>query len=634
MKRLIFLALAAIPNILHGQINSVRDTVRVTEVVVSSSSSPTVLNGFSAQKIDSSVLKYYQLENIADVLSENTTLFVKNYGPGAIATLSFRGTGSGHTQLLWNDMSINSPMLGQADLSLVPAGFTDEIRVLNGAASMLSGNSGIGGTVNFATRPQWTDNTGIYFNSGAGSFDSYSGMLKVRTGSENFQSVTRAFMNSSSNDFRYLNDALYASPVYEKRRNAAVSAEDFMQEFYFRGERSVTSASVWYSRSDRQLPSNMLTVQAPGAETQTDESLRTVLSHDRMAGSVSFSANASWFSDRLLYINKPAAITSDNRSDRLMLNLSADIRAGRKQAIKSVFNTESDFVRSVNYSSYKSRNITSFTLSDRISAGRYLGFSLLLRELATGGKLLLPDFTAGADLKIMKSHEAFVRVNFSRSSKLPTMNDLYWNPGGNTSLRNEYSYTGELAFDMKAKLSDRFEALPSVTLFSSKIKDMILWLPGEFSYWVPGNFADVRTSGVETTLATVYKTGSIILKLRIQYSLTFARSAGNPSDGQEKQLIYVPYNQLNSSFSLESGIFFTSFVTDLTGRRFTDAANTSVLPAYTVSNLTSGIRLGRGSNRFSICAKSQNIFSAKYQSIAWYPMPGRSVTLSVIYQFN
>ena len=92
MRRLIFISLFLFPAILRGQTSFTSDTVRIGEIVVSSSSKPSILNGFRDQNIDSSVLRDYQLYDISSLLSENTPLFIKNYGPGAIATTSFRGT--------------------------------------------------------------------------------------------------------------------------------------------------------------------------------------------------------------------------------------------------------------------------------------------------------------------------------------------------------------------------------------------------------------------------------------------------------------------------------------------------------------------------------------------------------------
>jgi len=45
----------------------------------------------------------------------------------------------------------------------------------------------------------------ISFNPGIGSFGQYTGLLKVRSGTSNFQTVTKAFLQSSENDFPYLN---------------------------------------------------------------------------------------------------------------------------------------------------------------------------------------------------------------------------------------------------------------------------------------------------------------------------------------------------------------------------------------------------------------------------------------------
>ena len=66
---------------------------------------------------------------VAELLSENSVIYIKSYGSGGLSTASFRGTGAGHTQLTWNDININNPMVGQFDLSLVPAGFIDDINI-------------------------------------------------------------------------------------------------------------------------------------------------------------------------------------------------------------------------------------------------------------------------------------------------------------------------------------------------------------------------------------------------------------------------------------------------------------------------------------------------------------------------
>lgn len=629
---LLFIVFCA-PYMLSGQNALTSDTLTISEIMVRSSSKPSVLNGFLDQTIDSTVLKDYRLYDISSVISENTTLSIKDYGPGAISTISFRGMGASHTQLLWNDISINSPMLGEADLSLVPAGFIDEIRILGGAASMITGSGGLGGTVNCLTSPDWKNETNLLLNGGAGSFGTYSGMLSLRTGTDRFQSVTRGYILSSENNFKYMNDAGSSGPVMERRTNDAASKYDLMQEFYFRGEKSVTSAAVWYSSSDRQLPSNMLVAEPPGSEKQNDESLRTVISHDRNIGNVSIETSVAWFSDKLLYVNIPASVNSNNRSNTLFARATAETPAGKKNLVKVVLNNEQELVNSVNYSDSKSRNISTVSISDRTVLGKNLGFSVLVRDIADNGKILIPDFSTGVDLKIAQKKDAFIRLNFSRNSKVPTMNDLYWNPGGNPGLKNEYSYSGELSFDMKNRLTERIELNPELTLYRSDIMDMIEWIPGESAIWSPLNISKVAASGAEAGLGIGVRSNRTSLRLKLQYSLNFTHSLDGNGNTGSSQLIYVPENRLNLSLGIDYGNLYATFLTDITGKRYTESDDSKYLPAYILNNIITGFRIKPGVNSFIFCLKAENIFNVRYQAIAYYPLPGRSFMFSVTYQF-
>ena len=124
----------------------------------------------------------------------------------------------------------------------------------------------------------------ISVNPGIGSFGQYTGLIKVRSGNAKFQTVTKAFFQSSENDFRYLNTGISNEPVWEKRTNSQVSQKGFIQELYLRQAKSVASARVWYESADRNLPSSMLIQQPNLKETQSDESLRTMLNYDLFGG--------------------------------------------------------------------------------------------------------------------------------------------------------------------------------------------------------------------------------------------------------------------------------------------------------------------------------------------------------------
>ena len=71
--------------------------------------------GVERTTFDSVTLKENIALSIADVLTFNSPLFVKQYGRATLSTVSFRGTGPSHTQVTWNGMRINNPMFGMTD---------------------------------------------------------------------------------------------------------------------------------------------------------------------------------------------------------------------------------------------------------------------------------------------------------------------------------------------------------------------------------------------------------------------------------------------------------------------------------------------------------------------------------------
>ncbi|HKK41217.1 MAG TPA: TonB-dependent receptor plug domain-containing protein, partial [Bacteroidales bacterium] len=178
------------------------DTVKIGEVIIERVKYGSELPGYKTERLDSSILSKYSQLTLADVLENSLNISVKSYGMGGTATAAFRGTGAGHTIVDWNGIDIGNPMLGQSDLSLISSGMSDGITVYYGGASMTVDNGGIGGIINLVTGPDWNHETDMTLSTGTGSFGNYSGLIKFKKGTENFQSSTKIFMQKAENDFR------------------------------------------------------------------------------------------------------------------------------------------------------------------------------------------------------------------------------------------------------------------------------------------------------------------------------------------------------------------------------------------------------------------------------------------------
>jgi len=625
MGFLIILSLSSLQ--LNSQYSFLCDTLKIQEVIISRKQISSEQPGFKFYNIDSLQLKDYLLSSLTEVLNENTSLTIKNYGSGGSATSSFRGTFAGHTKVTWNGININDPMLGQSDFSLIPSGLVDNVMVSFGGASMDLGNGAIGGIINLENEPKWKSQTLVDFASGAGSFKRYSELVKVSTGSEHFQSVTKGYFSSSKNDFSYLDTEALPEQLWKKREHSQTGQKGFMQELYFRKSEDVLSARFWYESTSRDLPGSTLYEYA--GEKQNDESFRSLVNYDFVKGKKQYFTSAAWMVTNLDYSSQLYSINSKNTVKTLVLKSGMTIPVNEYTRFKIVLSNELNSVESNNYSNNTRRNNASLTLSAERKKGERFSAVILLRETLDDKSFLIPDYSAGFEYRVISGEEHFLKLNFSRNSKIPSLNDLFWNPGGNPNLKNEYAYSYEIGYKLDHKVSQTITLSSEVDYFNNYIRDMIQWIPGTSSFWVTENIGSVNSSGFESLLSAKYRRNDLSVNLNAGYSYTLAKEINSTSaENIGKQLIYIPKNYINSRLYLGYKHIYAILGTNFTGRTFTTSDNTGFLKAYNRTNITGGVKLNFNENFIDISFKIENAFNVSYQTIAYYPQPGRTYFLT------
>ena len=621
-----------------GQTNFGHDTIPIPEVEIFGRSPGNNPSGYKTTEIDSSLIADYSSRTLADLIADNTVIYIKTYGSGGLATPAFRGTGAGHTLITWNGISLNNPMSSQSDLSLVPAGLLDEISVMHGGAAMHKTSGAPGGVVDLETAPSWNNENNISLNLTAGSFGNYSGLIRAKAGNENFQSLTRAFLGNARNDFRYFNDVAGPEAVWERRKNNEVDQKGFIQELHLRDSRNSLSARIWYQSASRSLPSPIIIPDSDPPEKQDDESLRAMIEYTRDKGASEFGITAALLSDRLLYVNETASVNSSNRVSRYIIKGDAGFRVGKRTDIGLVLSNELTSVLTNNYGENRIRNIGSFDIASETALNRWFKAGAFLRAFLLGEKMLAPDFSFSAEINPFPARDYSLKANFSRISKIPSLNDMYWYPGGNEDLENETGFLSEISWEMNPEISAALKLQGGITLFSNHLDKMIAWRPGEFSYWEARNVGVVNTSGIEASAGLSLELGSFSADVRSSFSHTRAGrqvvSGNSEGSGSGLQLPYIPENQLNTLLRIKWKSIYSSFVTNYTGRRYLTEDNSSWLASYLVSDLNLGLRFRPLNTRCSVLFTAANLFNSYYQNMAYYPLPGRNYRVSLNFQFN
>jgi iron complex outermembrane receptor protein len=332
-----------------------------------------------------------------------------------------------------------------------------------------------------------------------------------------------------------------------------------------------------------------------------------------------------------------ASVNSRNLSRRIILKSNIESRVNNILKVDFAFCNELNIVNTNNYTGVKIRNIASADATAEADITRWLEARLLVREMLQNNRFLSPDFSVCSEIKPFPEKYYFIKASFSKNSKIPTLNDIYWSPGGNPELENEKGYSYEITWDMTNNISKSLSIKNDLTFFRNHLYNMIQWHPGEFSYWEADNISNLTTAGLESSVGIIYASSALNARLNAGYSYTRATNEGLSIDNlmlTGKQLVYIPVNQIHVLLRLRLRQFYSTITTSYTGRRFLTADNSQYLPQYSVSDLNLGLKFNTRHTSYDVGFIIENLFNASYQNIAYYPMPGRSYLVSIVFQLN
>jgi iron complex outermembrane receptor protein len=227
------------------------------------------------------------------------------------------------------------------------------------------------------------------------------------------------------------------------------------------------------------------------------------------------------------------------------------------------------------------------------------------------------------------------RISFSRNFRAPTLNERYWQPGGDPEIEPEASYNLETGISLKP-VTGKLESEMAVTIFSSWVNDWILWQPDEGT-WSVENAQKVWSRGMEISINEIFRKADAIFSLYGSYSMTFSTNEKKLSEFDEsyqKQLIYTPVHRMILKPGMGWKGFQFTLRGSLTGEAFTSKDNEESLPPFFLLDaiISKEINLiGRAPVSFQV--NLNNITNLDYQVVPYRPMPGFNVMGTVVVRF-
>lgn len=585
--------------------------------------------GSRVSSLDSSFLQTFTSGSLADVLQARTPIFLKTYGASGISTPTFRGTSASHTAVLWNGLNVGSPALGQSDFATLPLNSLGGVSVQHGAAGATYGSGAIGGAV-LLNSPTYdrAKGFGAELQQEIGSFGRYFTSIGTHYSGAKVSVGLSGHRLAAENNFPYPDYGRFGAPT-RRQEQARVEQHSFTQDLAWQLSNSTRLAlHGWYTYAEREVAPAL--GAANNNARQLDENLRLMADFGHNSNWGETSVKAALFSDYLRYTdNSNYSVTDINT---YQLQVEQTYTYARRWSLRGGVNLQHFAADVQGYGGRVNEDRSAAFLLFRFDPSRRLELSLNLRQAFVKGYNPTPAPTLGANWLALQQdrHRLYLKGNISGSYRVPTLNERFWQPGGNPDIKPEQGWSFESGL-RHVFTSGTLQIESEATLYRMLVDNWVQWMPTELGYWSPRNLQKVRSQGMELSSRASQKFGAWAVVASAGYTYTASEQvkAYEGASALYRQLAHVPLHkaQLSSEVMFRSWSFLGTITHN--GLRYTSNNNTGSLPAYTLLSLALNKKFTVGQYKLIGTLRSDNATNTGYYVMENMPMPPRSFAASL-----
>lgn len=564
----------------------------------------------------------FQHTSTTEILDKNSTIYIKQYGKGQLASVSLKGFQASQTNMLWNGVKINSPMNGQSDLNILQIGNSNRLKISSENADNISGAIDLVQDFSFEPKNE------LSFSAAVGSFVSSAGNFSYLFSNKRWYSSSLVSYQSAKNNFSYINPSLPGN-TRTKQVNAETKLFNFDQQLVYKmNSRNEIKIFAKYFRADRNLAPSLF-------ETNATENQKDQLALGKFAWHHHYLNLQTEFNTAFVYQDLDYRFSQNSGIDRSIAyswqtNFTLKNKFSEDLEYKLLASQEIETAKSVNYleDAHRHRllldNEVSYTNQNFTSS---LGFT----EMLVNGKLspFLPKARLIFRLYDLPAN-LIVTADYQAKLRYPSLNEMYWTPGGNENLMPETSHNLKLNAILARKIGNvSFEN--KFEYYSIWANNYIQWQPTASNIWEPRNIGNVASRGVSNNLdVDVSLKKDIDLNFNFDYHFNRITNLKN-----SKQLIYAPYTQINLATNFESKWFNFGFNHHYTGKRYADNNNTISLSAFYLLDFNAyKVLKFKNKDELTVGAQLNNMTNQNYYTVINRPVPGFNFEFSLKYKLN
>jgi len=564
-------------------------------------------------------LTFSQQDFVESLFSEGIVL--NAYGPGQLSTLNIRGTYGYMNRMLWEGISINNDLVGQSDISTIIPFATDAISVVHGG----TGNGTTGSEVNIRQIQSRSKIDQWKWGGKAGQFNTYGSYGGWQYGKQNLQSNTYINLLRSKNNFSYLDNG------FKRIRDGGLVQQAGIKHAmdYQWGQGNEMGYRIWVQSSFRQIPSPIPALYN-GAK-QTDLSKRVLYYWKKIYNRDEWTYKTAFFDQSLNYNDSTVLINFEGRALKFVNRINYTHYWNPFSKFETSF--QYDFIKASSTGFTKNKIDHQWQFKVRYSKewpSEQLFTSAFASQRYAFGNLY--GTTYGSQMTWHPLKRWSTELVLDKYLTIPSFNDLYWVPGGNSTLLATTGWGGHLnlmySFDIPAHIV--------VETYQKSIHDQIQWLPVN-AFFTAINVPFVWSRGLIISSSFEGKV-PFRYKLRAHFERTLStyESQRLPNDNAlGKQLIYIPKNQALLDLELRIKGWDIKFNNRWVSKRYTTSDNSAFLDSYNLLNMyiLKKIFITR-KIELEVITSMLNVLNKQYALQYAWPMPGRQLNIEFIFNLN
>lgn len=564
---------------------------------------------------------------------QDAGVFFKQYGVTGSSTISRRGADANQTQINWNGLPVNNPMLGMSDFNTLMSWGCGEMFLVEGGNSAVVGSGSMGGTLfmrnglNFlspSSATAWQTHSKVLGTVGSFGERNMAADVQLRGRNQYFSFSTANYIHHNTFVFADLGLDL----PNRKMENALRSQQMMRMVAGVKKGRSQLRGVLEWAGMSRQLGLAMGSLQPLGK--QLDLNLRGLLEQQVLMGrGFSMIQRLGGVMDQIDYYSTPQD-TLGSLSRGRTFHYQNELYYS-KRALRVLLGT--DF-------QYQSAH-TEYYLgwSHRALPASLLGVYWSHRKWSAVGNARyewnerMP--TAGMSLQFQASRRLAWKSNVHTSFRRPTLNDLFWVSGAALSpLKSEKGWGSEMGLLYQSNLVQKGETQlllkAEMTAYYRELDYPILWVPAGAVWRATNLSGGGKYAGAQLSLSAQLQKHRSNIALQLNVDRVQARVKQALNTPEYQQIFVPPYNG-NLTLSWHRPKHQLSMNCLLVGERYIQTDNLASLPAYQLVNALWRVPSVWKRNGFiaDLGVQCQNLTQTQYQSMPGRPMPGRSFQLTL-----